>query len=104
MRGLTKNDSLKGKPETGINASVICLQLIIRFPYGAPFEFCLSGLPLSAASHLCTFARGTAAFAPLHFTSRHLLPGSATRHPELASPYTQYSILDTLVSSDQPSL
>jgi len=33
---------LKGKPETGINASVICPQLTIRSPYAAPFEFCLS--------------------------------------------------------------
>jgi hypothetical protein len=34
-------NSLRGKPETGINASVIYPQLIIRFPYAAPFEFCL---------------------------------------------------------------
>ena len=34
------NQALKGKPETGINASVICPQLIIRFPHAAPFEFC----------------------------------------------------------------
>jgi len=29
---------LNGKPETGMNASVICPQLTIRFPYAAPFE------------------------------------------------------------------
>jgi hypothetical protein len=40
---------LKGKPETGINASVICPQLTIRSPYAAPFEFCLS-LVLRASS------------------------------------------------------
>ena len=33
---------LKGKPETGINASVIYPQQTIRSPYAAPFEFCLS--------------------------------------------------------------
>ena len=74
--------------ETGINASVIYPQLIIRFPYAAPFErsasclevgmtgpvilgragrtplplmppanYPVSGLPLSAVSHFCTFAQ-----------------------------------------------
>jgi hypothetical protein len=33
--------ALKGKPETGINASVICSHHTIRSPYGAPFEFYL---------------------------------------------------------------
>ena len=34
--------SLKGKPETGMDATNIYPKLTIRFPYGAPFEFCLS--------------------------------------------------------------
>ena len=34
------------------------------------------------ASHFCTFARGLAAFVPLHFISRHPPPGAATRHPK----------------------
>lgn len=29
--------------------------------------------------------------------SRHLPPGAATRHPDLGTPYTQYSILYTLI-------
>jgi len=33
------------------------------------------GLPLSSVSHFCTFARGEAAFAPLHF----MFPPPATR-------------------------
>jgi hypothetical protein len=33
---------LKGKPETGINASVTYPHPIIRFPSAAPFEFRLS--------------------------------------------------------------
>ena len=48
------NQALKGKPETGINASVICPQPIIRLPYGAPFEFCLGSDQLSLrASGVC---------------------------------------------------
>ena len=34
-----------------------------------PANYLVSGLPLSAVSHFCTFARGTAAFAPLHCLS-----------------------------------
>ena len=45
--------SPEGKPETGINASDIYPQPIIRFPYAAPFEFCLSAseLPFLHPSH-----------------------------------------------------
>ena len=49
---------LKGKPETGLCAAVIYLQLTIRSPYAAPIECCLSLL------HLCTGA--SLRFAPLH--------------------------------------
>jgi hypothetical protein len=36
------SQALKGKPETGIYATVIYPKLTIRFPYAAPFEFCLA--------------------------------------------------------------
>ena len=48
----------------------LCPQPIIRFPYAAPFEFSLSLYSILhtrySRIHFCTFARGTAAFAPLH--------------------------------------
>jgi hypothetical protein len=84
---------LKGKTETGINASVICPPPTIRFHHAAPFESCIFLLPTCQlvnlptsypfwptgqlinrstsciVSHFCTFARGEAAFAHLHFPS-----------------------------------
>jgi hypothetical protein len=36
------SQALKGKPETGIYATLIYPKLTIRFPYAAPFEFCLA--------------------------------------------------------------
>ncbi len=36
------SQALKGKPETGIYATVIYPKLTIRFPYAAPFEICLA--------------------------------------------------------------
>ena len=51
--------ALKGKPETGINASVMYPQPIIRSPYAAPFEirlFC-STEPLSLRAPLAALPR-----------------------------------------------
>jgi len=36
--------------------------------------------------NFCTFAQAAGPFAPLHFTSRHLPPGAATRHPKRCIP------------------
>ena len=71
---------IKGKPETGIYAAVICPPPTIRFPHAAPFESCLSGFR-----------------SPLEFS---IFPPAATwgRHPppeimSLPILNTPYSIL-----------
>jgi hypothetical protein len=45
---------LKGKTETGINASVICPPPTIRFPHAAPFESCIFLLPTCQLVNLPT--------------------------------------------------
>jgi hypothetical protein len=98
---------LKGKPETGINASVICPQLIIRSPYAAPFEFCLSlvnraseplmcapcpRVPLPACPHAELGLWPSSAQLPhhlyqiLHNNLRSILLHSARAQPSLVAP------------------
>jgi hypothetical protein len=38
---MDQRQELKGRPETGMYASVLCPEQIIRFPYAAPFECCI---------------------------------------------------------------
>jgi len=55
---------LKGRPETGINASVICPQPIIRFPYAAPFEFLiLHRVGLAILGRPLSWGRDASAYA-----------------------------------------